>query len=121
MSAMAVEAISASSLWSTDESSDSFPPAVKKRRLATGCAQIDESLDGGFDYGSISCISSEAESGGKEVSYSVIATHLLLSSKCEATIVDTTNSFDVRRLHKRLVSGLRERSDGDDAKTEAMQ
>ena len=120
MSAMAVEAILASSLWSNDEASDSFPPAVK-RRLATGCAQIDESLDGGFDYGSISCISSEAESGGKELSYSVIATHLLLSSKCEATIVDTTNSFDVRRLHKRLVSGLRERSDGDDAKTEAMQ
>ena len=118
---MAIEAILASSLWSTDEGSDSFPPAVKKTRLSTGCAQIDESLDGGFDYGSISCISSEAESGGKEFSYSLIATHLLLSSKSEATIVDTTNSFDVRRLHKRLVSELRERSTGDDAKLEAMQ
>ncbi|KAM0709826.1 hypothetical protein Q7P35_003867 [Cladosporium inversicolor] len=118
---MAVEPILASSLWTGDDTPDSFEPPAKKRKLATGCAQIDDSLGGGFDYGSISCISSEAESGGKELAYSLIATHLLSSSQCEATIVDTTNSFDVRRLHKRLVSGLHERRSGDDAKTEAVQ
>ena len=118
---MAVEPILASSLWTADKTSDSFEPPAKKRRLATGCTQIDESLSGGFDYGSISCISSEAESGSKELSYSLIATHLLLSSRCEATIVDTTNSFDVRRLHKRLVCGLQERTNGGDEKGQAVQ
>lgn len=117
---MAIEAVLASSLWNFDETSESFEPPVKKRKLATGCAYIDESLGGGFDYGSISCISSEPESGSKEISYSLIASHLLLSSQCEATIVDTTNSFDVRRLHKRLVSRLQEREKSDDAKTEAV-
>jgi len=118
---MAVEAILASSLWTEDEASESFEPPVKKRKLATGCAQIDESLGGGFDYGSVSCISSETESGAKELSYSLIATHLLSSTQCEATIVDTTNSFDVRRLHKRIVSALQKRKNVDDAKTEAVQ
>ena len=120
-STMAVEPILASSLWNADEASESFEPPAKRRRLATGCAQIDDSLSGGFDYGSISCISSEAESGGKELSYSLIATHLLLSSECEATIIDTTNSFDVRRLHKRLVCGLQQRRDVVDAKAEVVQ
>lgn len=118
---MAVEPILASSLWTADETLDLFEPPAKKRKLATGCAHIDESLSGGFDYGSISCISSEAESGSKELSYSLIATHLLFSPQCEATIIDTTNSFDVRRLHKRLVCELQERGIGEDAKTEAVQ
>ena len=118
---MAAEPILASSLWTADEASDSFEPPTKKRKLATGCDHVDASLGGGFDYGSISCISSEAESGGKELSYSLIATHLLLSSQCQATIVDTTNSFDVRRLHKRLVSTLQVQRNGNDAKAEAAQ
>lgn len=117
---MAAEPILASSLWIADEPSGSSEPPAKRRRLSTGCAHIDESLHGGFDYGSISCISSEAESGAKELSYALIATHLLLSEQAEATIVDTTNSFDVRRLHKRLVSGLRERQSGDGVKAEAV-
>ena len=118
---MAVEPILASALWIDDETPNSLEPPAKRRRLATGCTGIDESLGGGFDYGSISCISSEAESDGKELSYSLITTHLLLSSQCEATIVDTTNSFDVRRLHKRLVSALQGRKDSDDAKIAAVQ
>lgn len=119
---MAVEPTLASSLWTADEPSASSEPAAKRRRLASGCAHVDDSLSGGLDYGSITCISSEAESGGKELSYSLIATHLLQSTKSEATIVDTTNSFDVRRLHKRLVSGLHGRESGDgDVKAQAVQ
>jgi hypothetical protein len=118
---MAVEPILASSLWTVNETKDTFEPPAKRRRLATGCAHIDESLSGGFDHGSIACISSEAESGAKELSYSLIANHLLLTSQCEATILDTTNSFDVRRLHKRLVCGLQQQTNGDDAKAEAVQ
>lgn len=118
---MAAEPILATSLWNADEPSEPAEPPTKRRRLATRCARVDESLNGGFDYGLISCISSEAESGAKELSYALIAEHLLSSQQAEATIVDTTNSFDVRRLHKRLVSGLRPQRNEDDAKAEAVR
>jgi hypothetical protein len=118
---MAIEPMLASSLWTIEERSESSEPLTKRWRLASGCVSIDDSLDGGFDCGSVTCISSEAESGAKELSYSLIATHLLLSEHSEATIVDTTNSFDVRRLHKRLVAGQYERQSDDDAKALAVQ
>jgi hypothetical protein len=114
----AAEPILASSLWSAAEENTSTvpPPPTKRRKLATGCPAIDDSLQGGFDHDSVTCISAEAESGAKDLSYSLIAAHLLTSKRAEATVVDTTNSFDVRRLHKRLVASLtREggRGDGD--------
>lgn len=118
---MAVEPVLAASLWNGEEDQESCSRPIKRRRLATGCAPIDVSLSGGFDYDSISCISSETDSGKKELSYSLIATHLHLSKQSEATIVDTTNSFDVRRLHKMLVSGLQGRQDVHDAKAEAIR
>ena len=115
----AAESILASSLWPAEEekTSDSTTAAAaaatpksspphKRRKLATGCPSIDDALQGGFDLGSITCISAEAESGAKNIAYSLIAAHLLTSERAEATVIDTTNSFDVRRLHKRLVAGL---------------
>jgi hypothetical protein len=122
----AAEPILASSLWSAaEENTPTVPPPPKRRKLATGCPSIDDSLKGGFDHGSITCISAEAESGAKDLSYSLIAAHLLTSKRAEATVVDTTNSFDVRRLHKRLVAGLmrdggRSGSDGG-ARNEAIR
>jgi hypothetical protein len=117
----AAEPILASSLWSAEGESTStvhVAPPTKRQKLAIGCSPIDDSLQGGFDHGSITCISAEAESGAKDLSYSLIAAHLLTSKRAEATVVDTTNSFDVRRLHRRLVAGLmreggRDGNDGD--------
>jgi hypothetical protein len=103
----AAEPLLESSLWSAEEESTSTTsPPTKRRKLAIGCPPIDDSLQGGFDHGSITCISAEAESGAKDLSYSLIAAHLLTSKRAEATVIDTTNSFDVRRLHKRLVASL---------------
>lgn len=118
---MAAEPILASSLWTAEQSFTHPDRPNKRRRLATGCQAIDTSLDGGFDYGSISCISADVESGSKEFSYSLIASHLLHSDRAEATVVDTTNSFDVRRLHTRLVALLREKGNGGDAKEQAVR
>jgi hypothetical protein len=108
----AAEPILASSLWSAEQEVTSLTsPPPKRRKLATGCPSIDDSLQGGFDHGSTTCISAEADSGAKDLSYSLIAAHLLNSNRAEATVVDTTNSFDVRRLHKRLVAGLMREED----------
>jgi hypothetical protein len=114
----AAEPILASFLWTAEQGETSTSsPLPKRQKLAIGCPPIDDSLQGGFDHGSITCISAEAESGAKDLSYALIAAHLLTSRRAEATVVDTTNSFDVRRLHKRLVAGLirdSERSAKDD-------
>lgn len=118
---MAAEPILASSLWTIEQSSAHPDRPNKRRRLATGCQAIDTSLYGGFDYGFISCISADTESGSKELSYCLIASHLLLSNRAEATVVDTTNSFDVRRLHTRLVALLREKGNDGDAKEQAVR
>lgn len=118
---MAVDPILASSLWPNDFPSGPPDSPYERRKLATGCPSIDSSLNGGFDYGSISCLSAEADSGGKELSYALIASHLLCSDHYQATIVDTANSFDVRRLHKRITIGLQETACGDDVKAEAVK
>jgi hypothetical protein len=99
----------------TATESPTQPP--KYPRLPTACPSIDVSLKGGFNYGSISCISSESESGAKELSYSLIATHLFASEVSEASVVDTTNSFDVRRLHGRVLKGV----DNGNGKAEAVK
>jgi len=124
----AAEPILASSLWSAEQehnASSSPSPPHKRRKLATGCPTLDDSLQGGFDHGLVTCISSEAESGAKDLSYSLIAAHLLTSKRAEATVVDTTNSFDVRRLHRRLVAGLMREGgcdgDGRGARDEAVR
>lgn len=111
----------ASSLWAAEQSDQSEYLPSKRRKLSTGCDPINKSLSGGFDYGSISCLSSEAESGSKELSHSLIAKHLLASNGAEATVIDTTNSFDVRGLHKRLVLLLQGNASQDDAKGEAIR
>ncbi|KAM0720589.1 hypothetical protein Q7P37_004725 [Cladosporium fusiforme] len=111
---MSVASVLASSIWTAEQSN-------QRTRLATGCLAVDNSLNGGFDYGSISCISADAESGSKELSYALIASHLLLSDRSDATIIDTTNSFDVRRLHKQLVSLWREKESRGNAKDKAVQ
>lgn len=118
---MAVEPALASSIWSVEKTSRQNASVSEPKRLATGCHTIDKCLDGGFDYGSISCISADIESGGKELSHSLIASQLLALDRSAVTVIDTTNSFDVRRLHKRLVASLRERNGEVDAGKRAMQ
>lgn len=118
---MAVEPILASSLWYDAESSELPASPNKRRRLATECSSIDDSLSGGFDYGSISCISAEPDSGSKEISCSLLVSHLLFSDCCEATVVDTANAFDVRRLHKLITGGLQEKASDSNVKAEAVR
>ena len=118
---MAVEPVLASSIWNVEKALHQSASVSEPKRLGTSCHTIDTCLNGGFDYGSISCISADVDSGGKELSHSLIASQLLVSNQSAATVIDTTNSFDVRRLHKRLVVLLRERGGKDEVRESAVQ
>lgn len=107
---MAVEPILASTLWSAHPHSHSTPsPESRKqrRKLAPHCKPLDDALLSGLEYGNIHCISAEADAGSKQLSHALIATHLSSEEYAEATVIDTTNSFDVRGLHQVLAGRLK--------------
>lgn len=83
----------------------------------SGCHAID-SMIGVLQYGSVCCISAEANSGGRDLGEAYIASHLLSSPDTAATVIDTAISFDVRRFYRMLVSRL---EDQTDAQQQAMQ
>jgi hypothetical protein len=107
---MAVPAapILASSIWLSHQDNTSLkpsnpsPPPRKRRRLATTIKSINDTLDGGFDFGSISCITSEPGHGPKDLVQELLISHLTSETNATATVVDSTLSFDVRGLFQAL-------------------
>ncbi|GIZ39807.1 hypothetical protein CKM354_000317600 [Cercospora kikuchii] len=75
-------------------------------KFLTGSKAIDDAFEGGLDYGKVHCIIAKAEHGAREFSRALLATHLLHSPEATATIIDSTLTFDVRRLHATLRSSL---------------
>ncbi|KAK5125325.1 hypothetical protein LTR85_000434 [Meristemomyces frigidus] len=112
--ASAAQPTLASTIWSSHLSShEGAEPPAKRRKLATNLHDTDSALEGGLDYGSITCISAEADSGAREFTLAVIASHLLAETDAVATVIDSTLSFDIRRLHQRLVEALQSRGEVD--------
>jgi len=73
----AAQPILASSIWTAyqtrnqlSESDDQSRPA-KRRRLLTGCRNVDQGLPNTFTYGEggLICISSDSGAGGQEVGH----------------------------------------------------
>lgn len=108
---MAVEPILASSLWDFTET------ASTKQRLNTACNNIDAALKGGFDYGCITCISAEPDSGAKDVTQALLLSHLLGSKMASATVIDTGQAVDVRRLYQTILSASPDSGDKTAAKS----
>ena len=99
----------ASSLWDPDEAFEGSDTS----RLPTGCQAIDTALQGGFDCGTISCISADLRSGGSEISQAVLISHLLSSDNASATILDTGQAVDVRRLYQAVLLNTEDETDKD--------
>jgi hypothetical protein len=111
--ASAAEPILASTLWASYTCSHSAPgPSSKRRKLATGLAAIDTALDGGLDHGEVTCISSQPDAGATEFTLALLVKHLLSGSDSAATVINSTLSFDIRKLHGLLVHEFRSRSSG---------
>ncbi|KAK4541410.1 hypothetical protein LTR36_008011 [Oleoguttula mirabilis] len=121
--ATAAEPTLASTQWTSHISSqppDKDGPPSKRRKLATGHCDVDSTLEGGLDYGCITCISGEAGAGAPEFTLALIASHLLATSDHVATVIDSTLSFDIRRLHRRVMEVLQSRDEGT-AQCKAME
>ncbi|KAK6430125.1 hypothetical protein LTR95_013722, partial [Oleoguttula sp. CCFEE 5521] len=85
------------------------------QKLATACVALDAALNGGLEHGQIHCISAEFDSPSKEVCHALLTSHLLASGKAQATVIDTTNSFDVKRLHGIVTASLKRSEEGTES------
>nr|OQO10338.1 hypothetical protein B0A51_18089 [Rachicladosporium sp. CCFEE 5018] len=124
---MAVDAVLASTLWAAEQrrtvvGKDAAKSALQPpQKLATACVALDTALHGGLEYGQIHCISAEADSASKEVCHALLTSHLSTGSSAQATVIDTTNSFDVKRLHSIIVASLRRSEKGGDHASAALE
>lgn len=98
--ALPAEPILASALWNP-QSAESTPP---KQRLPTSCRAIDTALNGGLDYGSITCITAEADAGAREITQALLVSHLCCTKDTNATVIDTGQAVDVRRLYRAILT-----------------
>lgn len=89
-------------------------------RLRTGSKAIDELFDGGLDYGVVHCITSKADDGARDLSMGILAAHLLQTPSATATVIDSTLSFDVRKLHRVLQASVQSSSRGTSDAMEAL-
>lgn len=108
------EPVLATALWDPKRSATSSP----RPQLPTNRKSIDSALQGGLQYGSITCISAEADSGARDLTQALLVSHLLSASDANATVIDTGQALDVRRLYRALTDKTSERGDPD-SKTQA--
>ncbi|KAF8251971.1 hypothetical protein K440DRAFT_658579 [Wilcoxina mikolae CBS 423.85] len=70
----------------------------RKLVLGTSCSAIDDVLNGGFPYGSVTSISGSVPSTKTLVAMHAFASHLLSDPTTEATWVDTNGNYSGRSL-----------------------
>ncbi|KAF2161742.1 hypothetical protein M409DRAFT_27799 [Zasmidium cellare ATCC 36951] len=93
--------------WPTELDDLQEPPA-KRQKLNTGVKAIDQALDGGFDFGSIHCITAEPDQEIKEVLQTLLLSHLCGSTHATTTVIDSSLSFDLLGLYHALESSSKE-------------
>ncbi|EME48567.1 hypothetical protein DOTSEDRAFT_39891 [Dothistroma septosporum NZE10] len=94
-----------------DNVDNHFDEDVKPMRLATGVRDIDSAFDGGFDYGVVHCITSQPDHGIKELVQGLICSCICSSPRATAKVIDSTLSFDVRRLFQVLQASMKDCSE----------
>lgn len=110
--ATAAEPILASALWTPNSlPTQSFTHFKEQKTRTTGCRTVDSALKNGLDYGSITCISGESNTGVQELIQALLISHFLDSGTptATATIIDTGLSLDVRKLHRALMFRMSDR------------
>jgi hypothetical protein len=95
----------ASKIWSTkhNRNAEEEQPTHK---LQSGIQPLDDALDGGLEFGAIHLLTSTPDTYPQDLLLHFLSSHLLSSPNCHATVIDSTLSFDVRRLHRILQQTL---------------
>lgn len=112
--AAVAEPVLASSLWNPDP----LETTPAKQRLRTNCKTIDTALNEGLGYGYITCISAEADFGARDIAQALLVSHLCESQDATATVIDTGQAINVRRLYQAILDTLT-RGDGEAPKAQA--
>jgi RecA/RadA recombinase len=107
------EPILASNIWSSlhNVPSENIERPAKRTKISSGATAIDNALDGGFDIGSVNCITSEPNHGANDFVHGLLVTHLLSAPNASATVIDSTHSFDLRRLYKTIEASSQNRQE----------
>lgn len=108
----ATEPILASSLWTRPSKEPTSPNSGSR----FDCKTIDAALKDGLDFGRITCISTEPDAGARDLTHSLIVSHLLGNRGTNVTVIDTGHAVDVRRLYRAIFAAS---SDGSEESKKA--
>ncbi|CZT25792.1 uncharacterized protein RCC_11461 [Ramularia collo-cygni] len=104
------EPLLAFNIWSTyHEANIDQERPVKRLKISSGVSAIDTALDGGFDVGSVTCITSEPDHGANDLVHGILVAHLLNTPNASATVIDSSHSLDLRRLYKAIEASTKNR------------
>ena len=118
--AVPAEPILASSLWTAPHEAPAGGSNIRDFQVRSGSASIDKAFGAALQYGRISCISTEPQSGGRDLGHAYTASHLLSNPQSKATVIDTALSFDVRKFYRLLLSHLVGQADAEEVAVEAL-
>jgi hypothetical protein len=118
--AVPAEPMLASALWASHHSRSDELSTSASQPPGSGCLAIDTTFEGALQYGRVCCISAEAGSCGRELCLAYLVSHLLRSATATATIIDTSLSFDVRKLYKLLLVRLKGEAEANERAMEAL-
>lgn len=103
---VAAEPLLASNIWLAQQAKDNASPPLKKQKLQSGSKAIDRALQGGLDYGQVNCLTSESDQDAADLLQAYFTTQLCSAPDATATLIDSTNALDIRRLHRSLRATL---------------
>lgn len=105
------EPLLASNIWhSQADNLDTERPA-KRLKISTGATAVDTALQGGFDTGIVTCITSEPDHGTNDFVHGLLLSHLLSAPNATATVIDSSLSFDLRKLFKAIEASSKDRQE----------
>jgi len=117
--ASAAEPIMASSLWAAELATNRDGKG-RHLHLGTGLRELDTALNGGLEYGSTGCITAEIGSYAQDVVLGLITNQLLSDKTASVTVIHSTLSFDVRRLHTHFTTACATRLTAPEVASEAL-
>lgn len=117
--AQPAQPVLAFNIWLSQSSNTTEPSP----RLSFANKGLDAVYGGGLEYGAVHCFTAEPDTGVSEIIQTKLASHLQSTAASEgsATLIDSTLSFDLRRLFKILEGNQAAAALGRSGKEEATR
>lgn len=101
----------ASDIWHANHSVDYLDEErpAKQVKISSGATALDNVLEGGFDVAFVTCITSEPDHGVDDLVRGLLVAHLLSATDASATVIDSSLSFDLRKLFRAVEASTKDR------------